>query len=154
MTVFNQTQLVKPGRPATLPPGRSLEVTAVDGTRLHAEVFGPEHGQPIVFAHGITCAIGVWGNQIADLATDYRVIAYDHRGHGQSGAPKGRNKYNLDFLAADLDAVLTATLRPGERAVLAGHSMGGASILIAQLARPGTFRALWGFEPIVMPRMR
>ena len=128
MTVFNQTQLVKPGRPATLPPGRSLEITAVDGTRLHAEVFGPEHGQPIVFAHGITCAIGVWGNQIADLATDYRVIAYDHRGHGQSGAPKGRNKYNLDFLAADLDAVLTATLRPGERAVLAGHSMGGIAI--------------------------
>ncbi|MUL46417.1 alpha/beta hydrolase [Mycobacterium sp. CBMA293] len=128
MTVFNQPQLVKPGRPAALPAGRSLEITAVDGTRLHAEVFGPEHGQPIVLAHGITCAIGVWGNQIADLATDYRVIAYDHRGHGQSGAPKGRNKYNLDFLAADLDAVLTAVLKPGERAVLAGHSMGGIAI--------------------------
>ncbi|MUL78266.1 alpha/beta hydrolase [Mycobacterium sp. CBMA226] len=101
---------------------------AVDGTRLHAEIFGPEHGQPIVFAHGITCAIGVWGNQIADLATDYRVIAYDHRGHGQSEAPKGRHKYNLDFLAADLDSVLSATLRPGERAVIAGHSMGGIAI--------------------------
>ena len=35
--------------------------------------------------------------------------------------------------------------------VAAGHSMGGASILIAQLARPGTFRELWAFEPIVMP---
>jgi pimeloyl-ACP methyl ester carboxylesterase len=105
-----------------------MEIKAVDGTRLHAEVFGPEHGQPIVFAHGITCAIGVWGNQIADLATDYRVIAYDHRGHGQSEAPKGRYKYNLDFLAADLDAVLSATLRPGERAVIAGHSMGGIAI--------------------------
>lgn len=105
-----------------------MEIKAVDGTRLHVEVFGPEHGQPIVFAHGITCAIGVWGNQIADLATDYRVIAYDHRGHGQSEAPKGRYKYNLDFLAADLDAVLSATLRPGERAVIAGHSMGGIAI--------------------------
>ncbi|OBJ36987.1 haloperoxidase [Mycolicibacterium mucogenicum] len=128
MTAFTQSQLVKPGRPAALPPGRSMEIKAVDGTRLHAEVFGPEHGQPIVFAHGITCAIGVWGNQIADLATDYRVIAYDHRGHGQSEAPKGRYKYNLDFLAADLDAVLSATLRPGERAVIAGHSMGGIAI--------------------------
>lgn len=105
-----------------------MEIKAVDGTRLHAEVFGPEHGQPIVFAHGITCAIGVWGNQIADLASDYRVIAYDHRGHGKSEAPRGRHKYNLDFLAADLDAVLSATLRPGERAVLAGHSMGGIAI--------------------------
>jgi len=106
-----------------------MEIKAVDGTRLHAEVFGPEHGQPIVFAHGITCAIGVWGNQIADLASDYRVIAYDHRGHGKSEAPRGRHKYNLDFLAADLDAVLSATLRPGERAVLAGHSMGGIAII-------------------------
>jgi pimeloyl-ACP methyl ester carboxylesterase len=31
-------------------------------------------------------------------------------------------------LAADLDAVLDATLRPGERAVVAGHSMGGITI--------------------------
>ena len=58
-----------------------------DGTRLHAEVFGPEDGYPIVLAHGITCAIRVWAYQIADLATDYRVIAYDHRGHGRSGVP-------------------------------------------------------------------
>ena len=33
-----------------------------------------------------------------------------------------------DFLAADLDAVLAATLAPGERAVIAGHSMGGIAI--------------------------
>ncbi|MDR3661903.1 MAG: alpha/beta hydrolase [Mycobacterium sp.] len=128
MTAFRQPHLVKPGRPAAPPAGRSLEIEAVDGTRLHAEVFGPEGARPIVLAHGITCAIGVWGNQIADLATDYRVITYDHRGHGRSEAPQGRNRYNLDFLAADLDSVLAATLRPGERAVLAGHSMGGIAI--------------------------
>jgi pimeloyl-ACP methyl ester carboxylesterase len=81
-----------------------------------------------VLAHGITCAIGVWGNQIADLAADYRVIAYDHRGHGRSQAPRGRGKYSLDFLAADLDAVLAATLKPGEHAVIVGHSMGGIAI--------------------------
>ncbi|PRC52272.1 alpha/beta hydrolase, partial [Mycobacterium sp. ITM-2017-0098] len=36
--------------------------------------------------------------------------------------------YSLDHLAADLDAVLDATLAPGERAVIAGHSMGGIAI--------------------------
>ena len=51
-----------------LPPGRPVEVRAVDGVRLHAEVFGPEDGYPIVLAHGSTCAIGVWAHQIADLA--------------------------------------------------------------------------------------
>ncbi|MBN3513549.1 alpha/beta fold hydrolase [Mycolicibacterium nivoides] len=111
-----------------LPPGRNVEVRAIDGVRLHAEVFGPQDGYPIVLAHGITCAIGVWAHQIADLATDYRVIAYDHRGHGRSETPHGRRRYSLNHLAADLDAVLDATLKPGERAIIAGHSMGGIAI--------------------------
>lgn len=128
MDVFNESPRVRPGRPPVVRPRQVLEVHSADGTRLHAEVFGPEDGRPIVLAHGITCAIGIWGNQIAELAKDHRVIAYDHRGHGRSQAPRGRLKYNLDFLAADLDAVLAATLRPGERAVVAGHSMGGIAI--------------------------
>lgn len=114
-----------------MPPGRVVEVHSADGTRIHTEVFGPDDGYPIVLAHGITCSIRVWANQIADLARDYKVIAYDHRGHGRSGVPplRGRrNGYGLDFLAADLDSVLAATLAPGERAVIAGHSMGGIAI--------------------------
>lgn len=111
----------------TLPKGMPVLVRSSDGTRLHTEVFGPADGYPIVLAHGITCAMRVWANQIADLSTDYRVIAYDHRGHGRSAVPK-RGRYSLDFLAADLDAVLDATLAPGERATIAGHSMGGIAI--------------------------
>ncbi|KQY04247.1 haloperoxidase [Mycobacterium sp. Root135] len=114
-----------------MPAGRVVEVHSADGTRIHTEVFGPDDGYPIVLAHGITCAIRVWANQIADLSRDHKVIAYDHRGHGRSGVPplRGRrNGYGLDFLAADLDAVLAATLAPGERAVIAGHSMGGIAI--------------------------
>lgn len=113
--------------PVALPPSRTLPVRAPDGTRLHTEVFGPEDGYPIVLAHGITCAIRVWAYQIADLARDYRVIAYDHRGHGRSGIPR-RGGYSLAHLASDLDAVLEAALAPGERAVIAGHSMGGMAI--------------------------
>ena len=111
-----------------LPPSRAIGVRAGDGTRLHAEVFGPDDGYPIVLAHGITCEVRVWAHQINDLARDYRVIAYDHRGHGRSGLPTRRTNYGLNFLAGDLDAVLEATLQPGERAVIAGHSMGGIAI--------------------------
>jgi pimeloyl-ACP methyl ester carboxylesterase len=111
-----------------LPKGRTVRVRSKDGIRLHAEVFGPEDGYPIVLAHGITCAIRVWAYQIADLSTDYRVIAFDHRGHGRSAVPARRHFYGLDRLAADLDSVLEATLAPGERAVIAGHSMGGIAI--------------------------
>ena len=113
--------------PVAMPPSRTVDVRSADGTRLHTEVFGPEDGYPIVLAHGITCAIRVWAYQIADLATEYRVIAFDHRGHGRSGIPR-RGGYSLSHLAADVDAVLDATLAPGERAVVAGHSMGGMAI--------------------------
>ena len=113
--------------PVALPPSRTVEVRSADGTRLHTEVFGPEDGYPIVLAHGITCAIRVWAYQIVELSGDFRVIAFDHRGHGRSGIPR-RGGYSLSHLAADVDAVLDATLRPGERAVIAGHSMGGMAI--------------------------
>lgn len=114
-----------------LAQGRVVPVRSEDGIRLHTEVFGPEDGYPIVLAHGITCAIRVWACQIAELSRDYRVIAYDHRGHGRSAVPPRRGKhshYSLDYLAADLDAVLEATLDLHERAVIAGHSMGGIAI--------------------------
>ncbi|SPM28327.1 Lysophospholipase, alpha-beta hydrolase superfamily [Mycobacterium terramassiliense] len=113
--------------PDELPPSHAVTVPAVDGTPLHAEVFGPPDGYPIVLTHGITCAIRAWAHQIRDLATDYRVIAFDHRGHGRSGVPR-RGGYSLEHLASDLDSVLEATLAPHERAVLAGHSMGGITI--------------------------
>ncbi len=113
--------------PDAFPPSRSLTVRAADGTALHTEVFGPPDGYPIVLTHGIVCAIRAWAYQIADLATDYRVIAFDHRGHGRSDVPR-RGGYSLKHLASDLDSVLEATLAPHERAVLAGHSMGGIAI--------------------------
>src|SRR3954469_8517920 len=111
-----------------LPASRPMTVRAGDGTALHVEVFGPEDGYPIVLAHGITCALRVWAYQIADLSTDYRVIAFAHRGHGKGAVPPRRHRYSVDLLASDLDAVLEATLAPGERAVIAGHSMGGIAI--------------------------
>jgi pimeloyl-ACP methyl ester carboxylesterase len=113
--------------PDALPPSETLMVRAADGTPLHTQIFGPPDGYPIVLSHGFVCGIRAWTYQIADLATDYRVIAFDHRGHGQSGTPR-RGSYTLKHLASDLDSVLEATLAPHERALLAGHSMGGITI--------------------------
>jgi pimeloyl-ACP methyl ester carboxylesterase len=126
MSIRRPVRMVDPF-PEQLPPSRTVAVEAADGTRLHAEVFGPPGGYPIVLTHGITCAIRAWAYQIADLANDYRVIAFDHRGHGRSGVPRSKG-YSLKHLASDLDSVLDATLAPHERAVLAGHSMGGITI--------------------------
>ncbi|MFI2642869.1 alpha/beta fold hydrolase [Streptomyces sp. NPDC018610] len=128
-------------RPAPLafgpyaPPAAARELTVVsaDGARLHVEVHGPQGAPAVVLAHGWTCSTAFWAAQIRDLAVDHRVIAYDQRGHGRSPASRS---CGTEQLADDLEAVLAATLAPGEKAVIAGHSMGGMTVMAAA-GRPG-----------------
>ncbi|MFJ4715022.1 alpha/beta fold hydrolase [Streptomyces sp. NPDC088785] len=106
-----------------------LTVTSADGARLHVEVHGPADGPAVVLAHGWTCSTAFWAAQTRALATDHRVIVYDQRGHGRS--PAAEVPYTTQMLADDLEAVLGATLAPGRPAVLAGHSMGGMTLMAA-----------------------
>ncbi|MGY1579717.1 alpha/beta fold hydrolase [Streptomyces sp. MN13] len=109
-------------------PAHELTVVSADGARLHVEVHGPENAPAVVLIHGWACSTAFWAAQIRALATDHRVIAYDQRGHGRSPANPACSTYTL---ADDLEAVLAATLAPGEKAVLAGHSMGGMTVMAA-----------------------
>ncbi|GHI89223.1 alpha/beta fold hydrolase [Streptomyces xanthophaeus] len=119
---------VTAGRYAPPAARRELVAVSADGARLHAEVHGEEGAPAVVLAHGWTCSTAFWAAQIRDLAKDHRVIAYDQRGHGRSPAAR---THSTTALADDLVAVLGAALAPGERAVLAGHSMGGMTIMAA-----------------------
>ncbi|WP_069174449.1 alpha/beta fold hydrolase [Streptomyces griseus] len=111
-------------------PVRELTVTSADGARVHVELYGPEDAPAVVLAHGWTCSTRFWADQIRDLAADHRVVVYDQRGHGRS-PEAGPGGYSTDALADDLEAVLRATLEPGRKAVLAGHSMGGMTVMAA-----------------------
>lgn len=113
--------------------GRPLPVTSAGGTRLNVRVFGPDHGPTVVLVHGWTEALRFWTCQIQDLSRDLRVVAYDLRGHGESGRP-GDGDYSTDAFADDLDAVLRTAVPDGERAVVAGHSL-GAMTLVAWAGR-------------------
>jgi pimeloyl-ACP methyl ester carboxylesterase len=114
-------------------PARELTALSADGARISVEVHGPEGAPAVVLAHGWTCSVAFWAAQIRDLSERHRVVAYDQRGHGGSPlhAPVGTGQ-----LADDLEAVLAATLAPGEKAVIAGHSMGGMTVMAAA-TRPG-----------------
>jgi len=117
-------------RLADVPRGEGVDVVSADGTRLRAELFGPADAPPLVLVHGWTCNRGFWAHQIDALRDRFRVVVYDQRGHGQS-EPPASGDYSTDALADDLQAVLEATV-PQEaqpRALVAGHSMGGMSIV-------------------------
>ncbi|MFI1888171.1 alpha/beta fold hydrolase [Streptomyces jumonjinensis] len=115
---------------AAFPAAGVFSATAAlsaDGTRIHAEVYGDRAAPAVVLAHGWTCSTRFWAAQIRELARDFRVVVYDQRGHGRTpAAPVGAER-----LADDLEAVLTAVLAPGEKAVLAGHSMGAMALIAA-----------------------
>jgi pimeloyl-ACP methyl ester carboxylesterase len=111
--------------PVTAPEVRT--VTSADGTDLHVELHGPVDAPALVLSHGWTCSTQYWNPQVHAFAGAHRVITYDQRGHGRSEAWSGR--LSPDTLAEDLAAVLEATLAPGRRAVLVGHSMGAMSVV-------------------------
>jgi pimeloyl-ACP methyl ester carboxylesterase len=106
--------------------GHELEVRSHDGARLHVESFGPEDAPTIVLVHGWMCALRLWRYQVEALADEFRVIAYDMRGHGRSG-PAPADDYSIEALAGDLDAVLDACASD-ESVALGGHSMGAMTI--------------------------
>jgi pimeloyl-ACP methyl ester carboxylesterase len=120
-------------RYAPVPPGRELTVRSADGTAIHVEEYGAGAGTAapvVVLIHGWTCSTHFWAPVVRELGDGLRVIAYDQRGHGRSGVP-ARGGYSTAALADDLAAVLDAVLAEGERAVLAGHSLGGMTVLAA-----------------------
>jgi pimeloyl-ACP methyl ester carboxylesterase len=111
------------------PEGRVRSVGSPDGTVLHVEVFGPEDGETVVLAHGWTEALRFWTYVIRGLEyKGLRVVAYDLRGHGDS-EPAKDGDYAIPRFGEDLEAVLAACVPDGERAVVAGHSLGAMSIV-------------------------
>ena len=117
------------------PPARRWLVSAPDGTGLAVDEWGdPDAPVTVVLSHGWTLSSHLWHRQIASLSADARVIAWDHRGHGRSerSGPEG---CTLPGLGGDLAAVID-NLVPEGRLVLAGHSMGGMTIMHLAEQRP------------------
>lgn len=92
-----------------------------DGAVTHVEQWG--HGGPVVLCvHGITSSRRMWARSAELLASDFRVVAYDQRGHGDSADVPG--PMTLERSLADLAAVAESVGDPVYG--LIGHSWGGA----------------------------
>jgi pimeloyl-ACP methyl ester carboxylesterase len=121
-------------------------VPSTDDVSVAVRSFGGS-GPPLLLVHATSLHGLVW-RPFAAAVEDRTVVAIDVRGHGAAEGPTGL-AMDWDGVTDDVLAVVDALDLAGCDAI--GHSMGGAGLLRAEARRPGTFAALWCFEPIVFP---
>ncbi len=99
-------------------------VTGGGGLRLHVREWGNPNGTPIVFIHGWSQSHLCWHRQVeSPLCDEFRLVAFDLRGHGMSDAPLQSEHYTHAGLWGDDLAAIIDELRL-ERPVLVGWSYG------------------------------
>lgn len=120
---------------------------STDGVQVAAYDFGGD-GPPLLLAHATGFHAHVLEPLARELGAHLHCYAFDERGHGDTVVPDGLT-YAWGGFADDARAVIAGfgLARPFGF----GHSAGGAALLLAEEDDPGLFRALYCFEPIVLP---
>ncbi len=106
-------------------------------------------GPRLAFAHATGFCRAVWEPVIDEArhrGINGSTVSWDHRAHGASTKPP--LPFDLSDTARDALSVLEGLSGP---TVGVGHSMGAASLLMAEILVPGTFAAIVAIEPIVFP---
>lgn len=129
----------------------SSSFVAPSGLRLVVHDWGGD-GPPVLLAHPTGFHGRVWAPVAQRLvARGRKVWSFDFRGHGDSDPAPGGD-YHWSGFADDARAVADHLGLSGDPTLLAaGHSKGGASLLLGAIAAPGTYARIWVFEPIVFP---
>lgn len=121
--------------------GKTVEVIADDGVRLHVEVDEPTNPTPddltIIFCHGYALNENCWHFQRRDLRPLGRLVFFDQRAHGLSSRGES-DRSTVDQLGMDLGRIIDVVGGPGP-IVLVGHSMGGMTVMALAAHRPELF---------------
>ena len=107
-----------------------------NGIDINYEIEGD--GPVVTFSHSLACNLGMWDEQVRALKGRYRVLRFDTRGHGQTGAPAGA--YTLEQLSDDLMGLLDGLGIPATHFV--GLSMGGMIGQVFALKHPAMVQSL------------
>ena len=97
------------------------DVKVDDGCTIHAELEGPERAPVLMLSNSLGTDLHMWDEQVGPFTGHFRLLRYDRRGHGKSGAPKG--PYTMERLGRDVLGVLDALGIP--KINWCGLSMGG-----------------------------
>lgn len=96
-------------------------ITTDDGCQINVDITGSDSAPVLMLSNSLGTNIHMWDDQIGEWSKHFRVIRYDRRGHGQSGAPKG--PYSMERFGRDVINMLDAL--DIEKTHWCGLSMGG-----------------------------
>jgi pimeloyl-ACP methyl ester carboxylesterase len=111
-----------------------------DGLRLAVSSYGPADADLTIFlTHCWTLNQHDWHYQVRDLLQEFghrvRIVTWDHRGHGESDPATSRADCTVARLARDMGELVDA-LAPDGKLLLAGHSIGGMTLMALAEQRP------------------
>ena len=66
-----------------------MPMIEADGCPIHVEVQGHERAPVLMLSNSLGTTLHMWDPQVAALTQHFRLLRYDRRGHGKSGAPAG-----------------------------------------------------------------
>jgi pimeloyl-ACP methyl ester carboxylesterase len=116
---------------------------AVLSVHTHADPDLPPDAPTVVLTHGWAVHHESWLPVVEALGdTPVRIVLWDQRGHGRSTIGLRRAELaslSVEHTARDLDVVLRAVVPPPSPVVLAGHSMGGMTVMALAGQRPDLF---------------
>ena len=111
-----------------------------DGARIWYATFGS--GSPVILLHGGNGHSGNWGNQVPALvASGYRAVLIDSRGHGRS--TRDAQPFTYELMASDVLAVMDALHL--EKAVVVGWSDGACIAMILGMKAPARIAGVFFF---------
>lgn len=93
-----------------------------DGSPIYAEVAGRDDAPALLLSNSLGTTLEMWDEQVTPFTKHFRIIRYDHRGHGKSGISK--SPYTMERLSRDALAVLDG-LGIKSKVNFCGLSMGG-----------------------------
>ena len=97
-----------------------------------------QEGQAVVLVHGLASNCRIWDLVAPILSQQFRVVAIDQRGHGESFKPE--TGYDFATVVSDLHGFMNAL--EIDNPVIVGHSWGGDVALEYAVAHPGLVRGL------------
>ena len=108
---------------------------SANGIRHHYLEWGDPSNPPLLMLHATGLCAWAWKPIARRLAENYRVLAFDQRGHGDTD--KSDKGYKFEYAGEDLAAIVDTMDLESPRVI--GHSSGGLAAIIASNLLPGRF---------------